>query len=336
MVLYVTSWDASAGKTALCVGIGKYLQNRGQKVGYLKPVVPSSGVVSVAERDAMFAKQALGLEEPLEVLCPQEVDGDLGGACSGVAKAKDVVLVEGMGAMGESSDVERASYGVAETLDAKVIIVISYTKHSSWAKVRAAVKGFDERLLGVVVNKVPTAKLDAARKELTSVFREKGVRILGILPEERALLGVSVAEVAEYTQATVVSGFDYLGSLAANVMVGAMCVGSGVDYFGGKTDKLVVARGERHDMQMAALATSTNGLLVTGGTAPIAQVLELAKQKRVPVLATKEDTLSTLEKVEAAIVGAHFGQQEKIEKFQSILAGCFDLEVLGVGSSKAN
>ena len=57
VVLYVISVEEAAGKTALCAGLGKYLQGDGKKVGFLKLIDEKS----VADGDAAFIKQVLDL-----------------------------------------------------------------------------------------------------------------------------------------------------------------------------------------------------------------------------------------------------------------------------------
>jgi BioD-like phosphotransacetylase family protein len=84
VALLVTSPEKGSGKTTLCVGLGRYLQDAGKKVGYLKP--------GGADGDAEFMKDALSLKEAAEALSPA-LSG-IKSACDKVAQGKDVVLVE--------------------------------------------------------------------------------------------------------------------------------------------------------------------------------------------------------------------------------------------------
>ena len=36
--IYITSVDTHSGKTALTIVLGKYLQSKGRKLGYMKPL----------------------------------------------------------------------------------------------------------------------------------------------------------------------------------------------------------------------------------------------------------------------------------------------------------
>ncbi|MFQ5826690.1 MAG: AAA family ATPase, partial [Dehalococcoidia bacterium] len=59
-VLYITSTRPGEGKTALGIGLARWLQGRGKRVGYLKP--------GPADGDAAFARTALGLKEAEKAL----------------------------------------------------------------------------------------------------------------------------------------------------------------------------------------------------------------------------------------------------------------------------
>ena len=54
VALYIVSVEEAAGKTAICAGLGRYLQGDGKKVGYLKP---SASEKSAADSDITFMKQ---------------------------------------------------------------------------------------------------------------------------------------------------------------------------------------------------------------------------------------------------------------------------------------
>jgi len=125
---------------------------------------------------------------------------------------------------------------------------------------------------------------------------------MGMRPEDRGVTGVTVAEIAERLQADVLCCPESLDGLVENLMIGAMTVDSGEDYFNRKDNKAVIVRGERPDCQLAALTTSTRCLILTGGVKPSAQVLNWAEDKGVPILLTDKDTLSTVAEVEQVFV----------------------------------
>jgi len=341
--LYMVSWAQGGGKTTLCVGIGRHLQRNNKRVGYLKPIALTATEVSPgADKDARFVHLALSLEEPVESLCPfylssqglkaelaeKDFPSKLLGAYSAVAKDKDVVLLEGLGELGMDDELLQAYRQMADILDAKVIILIPYSTDLPWERVNLSASKFAQCLLGVVINRVPQGRMESTRTEVVPLLHKEGVKVLGVLPEERLLFGVSVAELAEHLQAEVLCCHESLGELVENLMIGALSVDPGVDYFARKDNKAVITRGERPDIQLAALATSTRCLILSEGMSPIPQVLHWAEDKGTPILLVKEDTLSTVAKIEETFLHARFRQQKKQGRLAQILEQHFDFNTL--------
>jgi hypothetical protein len=339
----MVAWEQGGGKTTLCVGLGKHLQSHNKRVGYLKPVALTTvEVPHSVDKDARFVHLVLDLEEPIEALCPfylssqalkarlaeEDFPNKLLQAYSAVAKNKDVVLLEGWGGLGRDDELLQASSRMADMLDAKVIILLPYSIDLQQGRINVSASKFDQRLLGVVINRAPRGKMESARTEVVPLFHKEGVKVLGVLPEERLLFGVSVAELAEHLQAEVLCCHESLGELVENLMMGALTVDHGVDYFARKVNKAVITRGERPDVQLAALATSTRCLILSDGIAPIPQVLHWAEDKGTPILLVKEDTLSTVAKIEETILQARFRQQKKQGKLAQILGQHFDFDTL--------
>ena len=284
--LALTSVEVAAGKTTLCAGLGTKLIAQGKKVGFLKPlrIVDEKGSAEVVDRDVEFMKKVLALEEPAESLCPltltrTELDAALTGkqflgpiqaAYDKVAQGKDVVLVEGLSGLGLDDNLTQACHEIVEGLAANVIVVVRYSPAFPWPRLSAINQRFGPRLLGLVVNGVP--------QQVMPWSPEEGVKVLGVLPEERLLLTVSVGELAEHLQGEILNSLERCDELVENLMVGAMCVDPATSYFNLKPNKAVIARGERADIQLPALETSTKCLILSGGVKPIATILFRAEE----------------------------------------------------------
>lgn len=334
--LALTSVEVAAGKTTLCAGLGTKLIAQGRKVGYLKPlrIVAEKGSTDVVDRDVEFMKKVLALEESAESLCPvtltrRELDAALTGkhflesiqaAYNKVAQGKDVVLIEGLSGLGLDDNLTKAGHEIVEALAAKVIVVVRYSPAFPWPMVSAIKQRFGPRLLGLVVNGVPQQRM--AR------FPEEGVKVLGVLPEERLLLTVSVRELAGHLQGQILNSLERCDELVGNLMVGAMCLDPATSYFNLKPDKAVIARGERADIQLAALETSTKCLILSGGAKPIATILYRAEEKGVPIIVTDRDTLATVAAVEEVLTQARFHQEKKLKRLNEILDRHFDFKAL--------
>ena len=95
----------------------------------------------------------------------------------------------------------------------------------------------------MVLNQVPESKLDLqCRQNAKNILNRRSVSVLGVLPESRSLLGVSVGEIAGAMEGEIISSKDKAGDLVENVMLGAMTPDSARDYFNRKRNKAVVTR----------------------------------------------------------------------------------------------
>ena len=331
--LYVTSLGAGAGKTAVCAGVGRHLQGDGKRVGFLKPIISDikSPMMAAVDTDAEFIKHVLALVEPMDSLCPvigsggKPADG-IKQAYANVSSGKDVVIVEGVWQQRPEGKPAKASYEVVAAMDARVIIVEPYAEELSTAGFIDNYKAFGEYLLGVVVNKVPRSRVKPLFSQLSVQSAKAGINILGVLPEDRALLSLTAGELAESIQGEMLNSAEKSSELVENFMLGAMTVDSGLDYFGRKASKAVVVRGERPDMQLAALETSTRCLVLSGGVSPIHTVLRKAEDKGIPIILTKGDIISTVNNIELAIGKTKFNQEEKLTRLAEIMEQQFNFQ----------
>ena len=258
--------------------------------------------------------------------------GDLGNLATGIKEAyarvspgKDVVLVEG------TWEADEAGYVILGALDARVIIVEAYSTGLPVAEMIDSGKKFGERLLGMIVNKVPQKRLGQAESELSPRFAEAGITVLGLFPEDRALASLTVGELAEHLKGDMLNALEEPAELVENYMLGALGVDAGLIYFGRKANKAVVARGERSDLQLAAMETSTRCLVISGNTAPNPTVLNRAEEKKVPIILAKEATSTTVTKIEDALSQVRFSQAKKLPIITGIMEQHFNFEALSQG-----
>ena len=187
-------------------------------------------------------------------------------------------------------------------------------------------KGFGERLLGVVLNKVPVNRMEQVQSEISPRFIEAGVNILGILPEDRTLMALTINELTVLVNGEIFSGADKSTELVENLMLGAMVVDPGPEYFGRKANKAAVIRSERPDMQLAALETSTRCLVLTGNTELNPAVVYRADEKEVPIILTGNDIHTVVTNIEDALDGKRFNQENKLPKLIEAMEQHFDFE----------
>lgn len=302
-VLYIISPEEAAGKTTLGAGIGRRLTADRKNVGYLKP--------GGSNGDAAFMKRALALTEPADSLCPAEEK--VKEALSKIGTGKDVVIIEG------SSET-----AVPDVPGASVVLVGDFSRPEASSRLLKESRAMGESLLGAVLNKVPKSQLKEMTEETSAAFGEAGVPLLGVLPEDRMLLSLTVAELAGAVQGKILNSAEKSAEVVENLMVGAMSVDSGIDYFGRKSNKAAVVLDYRPDMQMAALETPLRCLVVSGKATPIDYVRYRAEDKAVPIILTENGTDDIVVGIEEALGQARFNQEKKLKRLADIIGQNLD------------
>ncbi|MGC8838428.1 MAG: DRTGG domain-containing protein, partial [Anaerolineae bacterium] len=171
-------------------------------------------------------------------------------------------------------------------------------------------------------------RMEFAETVIRPFLERRGVRVFGILPQERLLQSISVRELAECLGGETLCCPDRLDDLVEHLMVGAMSVDSALTYFRRKPNKAVITGGDRPDIQLAALETSTRCLILTGNLQPSAIILSRAEELGVPVIVVPYDTLTTVEIIERFFGKTRFHQEKKIARLMELLELRFDFQGL--------
>ncbi len=335
--LYVTSPETFSGKSALCVGLGKRFIQDGFRVGYMKPVstgAKRTGGVCIDE-DAEFVKQTFGLADPITALSPicldpADVEAVLRGernhfaqhlqeTFSLVAAEKDIMLLEGGSSLTEGSMVGLPTYEVSRLLNAKAMVIVKYSTAHMVDEILGAKALLGDSMIGAVINAVPRPKMEFVEKTVAPFLQARGVKVYAVLPQERLLLSISVHELAQVLGGEVLCCNEHIDELVEHLMVGAMSVDSALSYFRRKPNKAVITGGDRPDIQLAALETSTKALILTGNLHPSPIILGRAEEVGVPILLVRKDTLTTVEIIEQFFGRTRFHQPKKIQRFEQLL-----------------
>lgn len=318
-VLYVTSSEPGAGKTALCAGLGKKWQQAGKRVGYVK-VARDTGS---GHRDASAIRELLSIIEPEESLVAA-ADVAAVKKAGDTFSSRDILLVEGLSGLGGEEG--RLSQEIVRSLSAKPLALVAYSSRFSMPEVAEALKKWSTPAVGIVVNGVPSKRLKAVQAAIAA--QKDGLKPLAVLQEDRTLMGLTVAEVARCVNGEILNSPEKASELVENIMVNAFAVEGGVVYFSRKANKAVIARGGRADVQLAALRTPTSCIIVTEGVPPEKVVAAEAKERQIPIILAKQGAESLLSALERCVVDARFQGEKKMAKWTESLDRAFDFASL--------
>lgn len=346
--LYITSVEQHAGKTALCLALGKLYQEQGKKVGYLKPFSLQPWKINgkLADEDASFVIESLGLNaEPWElspiVVTPERLRAHLTGgeelnlietvkaASKKASQGQDMLLLEGGGSLREGYFMGVSTTTVAAELKSNVLAVVTYRDDVRVLDdVLTAKFRLGEALCGVVINQVPEKALGYVTNLVTPYVEKKGVPVLGILPNVRGLAALTVGEIIETLDAEVLTKDVDHNALVEALMVGAMSVDAALRRFRKQRNKAVITGGDRTDVQLAALETSTSCLILTGNLHPSSIIIKQADYAGIPVLLVPGSTIDTVEALDGIFGKTRLGHCAKLEMFQDLIAEHLDFERL--------
>lgn len=337
--IYVTSVERYSGKTAMCLALGRRFTKDGFKVGYLKPLSLQPWRISgkIADEDATFVKEILGLSADPWELSPVVVTPDylvqhlsVGGeddlmekvkaAVNSTAAGKDILLLEGGGSLREGHAVSLPTPDVAHELSSHVLVIVKYRSNvrvmddTLSAKVRLG-----ELLHGVVINRVPHEAREFIDQIAVPNLENRGIPVVGVLPEVSRLAALTVNELIEVLNAKVLTADTDLEAMVETLTVGAMTADAALHRFREQTNKAVITGGDRTDIQLAALETSTTCLILTGNLQPSPLIIKQAESFGVSVLLVRDNTMETVEAIESIFGKTRLGQPDKLAEFESLV-----------------
>ncbi len=93
-------------------------------------------------------------------------------------------------------------------------------------------------------------------------------------------------------------------------------------------DKVVITGGDRSDIQLAALQTSTKCLILTGNLHPSPVIVDRARQIGVPIILVMDDTLTAVEKMEDVLGNMRVREGTKIARARELFEQNVDFDRL--------
>jgi BioD-like phosphotransacetylase family protein len=346
--IYITSVERYSGKTAACLALGKRFQADGYKVGYLKPLSLTPWRVGnkIADEDAAFVIESLNIQaEPWElspvVVTPELLHNRLRdmeeinfmeqvkGAADAAGSGKDILILEGGASLREGHAVGLPTPGVAAKLGSHILVVVKYRDDIRVLDDSMASKArLGEAMSGILINRVP----DEARpfvKEFAAPFLEKHqIPVFGILPERRSLEAITVGEIIKLLGGQVLTEEPNLDAMVETLTVGAMTADAALSRFRKQQNKAVITGGDRTDIQLAALETSTTCLVLTGNLHPSPLIVKQAEEFGVAVLLVPMNTMETVESIEAVFGKTRLGQASKLQLFETLVRENLDFNRL--------
>jgi len=342
--LLIGSTEAYSGKSAIALGMACQLQAKGLAIGYGKLLGTcfSGDRAEGIDDDVQFVAQTLKLSDSQlqptllsldEVTVHKRLRGEdqtdyrQSLARLAAAQSPGLVLLEGPANLEEGRLFDLSVPQVAEAIDASVLLVVRPLSQFV-DTLLSAKQRLGDRLIGVAINDVPSEQLEVVIGMVRPFLEAHGIPVLGVLPRSALLRSVSVNELVQQLKADVLCRPDRLDLMVECLSIGAMNVSSAIKYFRKARNMAVVTGGDRTDIQLAALESSTQCLILTGHLPPSPLVLSRAEEVEIPVLSVDLDTLTTVEIIDKAFGSVRLHEVIKVECITQLMAEHFDIDRL--------
>ncbi len=344
--LIVSSTRPYSGKSGICLVLQAMLASRGARVGYFKPYgtmpVTIDGVLT--DQDAAFIRSHSTATVPLEAVCPivesrimveevltgraESMLPKVRSAFSRASQDAEFMIVEGPSDISQGSALGVNLCSLAELLDGRVLLVDRPTQVDLPDAILWSLDCLGEALGGVVFNAVPESILGFFENEISSYLCKRDVRVYGAIPHDPLLSSVTVAEIVEALQGTVLAAEQHVNVPVESFMVGAMGQDKALRFFRRKARKAVITGGDRSDVQLAALETDTNCIVLTGNLSPSSLVLARAEEIGVPMVLVGMDTLTAVEKMEGLLGRVRLHDPAKADRMREMFMASVDTQGL--------
>lgn len=145
-------------------------------------------------------------------------------------------------------------------------------------------------VVGTIVTRVRAA-------DVRAILSRPGV--IAVLPEDRVLAAPSVDDIARAIEARWLIEAKPRGSVD-RVMIGTIASDAASPYFGARDRKAVITRYDKTDVQLAALLTDVELIVLTGGGEPSPYLVDRVQGTRddISVVVAHDDTVATMRLIE--------------------------------------
>lgn len=344
--LYVGATAGYSGKNMVVMGLGLRLQKEGFSVGYLKPVgaVPKEIDGKLWDEDAYHVQRILRTSEAPETLTPviathdfqvrafRNQVGDVMAAVKDayekVSAGKDVTIVGGSGGMHTGRYCNADGVRVVTELGLKAVVIDRYSKELNYDYLLMLKDQLGDHLAGVILNDVAPNFMDETRKLIVPFLRDRGIRVLGVIPKDPLMGAIKVCDLADRLGGKVISAHHKSERIVESFLIGTMQVENFMTHFRRQKNSAIIVGGDRSDVHLVALEGDSPCLVLTGNLYPNDIILTRSEVLEIPIIVVREDTYNVAKKMETLLMRHKLRDEIKIRQGAQLINANLDFGVL--------
>ncbi len=319
----LTSTKGGSGKSVVAIGMFlKFRDDEGKNLGYFKPIGDKMSMTpkTRTDKDVNVISAVVARKFSKEEICPQflspgyfldEVTLEETGQIkekikdtyqSMVSKGLDVMIIEGNHSCNQFRSISLDDAYFAKEFDSEVIICCPVSDDDDindlvsvydWYKCQGI------NVKGVILNGVSDNAFTRIEQYHKPLLEKLGIPFIGGLKKSKQLEKPTISEIMEAVNGRLIVG-NYIKvkyNTIEGFVIGAMGSESAVSYLRRGRDKCVITGGDRSDIALAALETSTALIIFTGNIEPAPHIQSKAEEKGIPLIVAPGDTYTVSEQV---------------------------------------
>lgn len=354
--LFVAATRQNDGKTTTCLGLFAAIQQRLEKVGYIKPIGQRFVKFHdhLIDEDTVLFDTTYDIHTPIESMSPVAIDATFTRryidnpadmhpklvdsvlrAFDRSAYEKDIIIIEGSGHAGVGSVFHLSNAEVARLLGAKAIIVARGGIGKPVDEISLNKSLFDKfgvEVIGAILNKVDPDRMDVVRDYTGKALEAMGIPLLGLIPATVTLTFPNMSQVVEAVDGRWLNG-ESIGknNRVENIVVGAMTPNSLIDFI--KPGMLIITPGDREDILLLTIAACSvagkrplAGIVLTRNIQPSHHIMEMIAQTNIPVVISKGESYNVASRINSMTVKTQPQDADKIPLIKQLIADNVDLD----------
>ncbi|NVM17171.1 MAG: phosphotransacetylase family protein [Candidatus Lokiarchaeota archaeon] len=347
---YLCSLKERAGKSFLSIGFIQKLQKEGKKFAYFKPIGCPKGAFSLkSDKDIDFILRTVYKDkDPYDTVCPISIPDayyiDLIDANKKVEyldkikstyeeiyKKVDYIILEGAPSVRKFVRVGIDDVSVAKLLGIKDMIYVSPESSDKCIDNIFFTKNYFEfrevNLSAIIFNKIDFEYIPRIKELQKEHIDKYNIPVLGIIERSIELFSPRVMEVLEAIGGELVNeaAKSGLSNTVETIIIGAMNAQAALKYLRQVKKAAVITGGDRADLALAALNEDVSVLILTGFIQPNVKVLNVANEKKIPIILSPSDTYTTMRNLERLKPGI---QEDEIQAVLDLMETQIDWEFL--------
>ena len=351
--IFIAATRMNDGKTTTSLGLYSALNDGEKQIGYIKPVgqrfVDING--EKIDEDSFLLTETFDVSVPIQAMSPIVVDKDftknylddsesnypkiVNRLCRSFDRSayeKDYIIIEGTGHAGVGSVFDLSNAEVANILNAKVIIVASGgigRPIDEIALNKALFEKAGADIIGVIINKVQTDKLDFIKHYCGQALEKMNLKLLGVIPENAKLSEPSLSQIIyEINGECLNTTKNIQFKKIKKVVIGAKTGLSTIDDI--EEGTLIVTSGDREDIIQPCIksnkATMLSGIILSNAISPNDATLKDIQSSEIPFILSNDSSYSVISRMNKMNIKTQPHDVDKISIIKEILKSNIDLK----------